>query len=101
MNWFRRHLNWTALFGLLGGWAIGCMAAFVVANTMTFLDPYVSEGAIVAPATVTATVVGLAVFAATWGWVLRRKKRSLWWLLLAIFVPLGWIAIFVLENRSR
>ena len=101
MSWFRRHLNWTALLALVGAYALGWMAAFTVGVAMGVADPYASLEAAGAAGGVTGVVVYLAVLVPTWGWVLRRKNRSLWWLLLALFVPFGWIAMFVLENRNR
>jgi len=93
MSWFRRHLNWTVLLGFLAA----CGVAFVVGFVMVVADPSVSDEALEGAGVVT----GLPVLALVWGWVLRRKNRSLWWLLLALFVPFGWIAMFALENRSR
>jgi hypothetical protein len=101
MNWFQRHLNWTVLLALVGSYALGLMAAFAVGVAIGVADPYVSLEAAGAAGGVTGVVVYLAILVPTWGWVLRRKNRSLWWLLLALFVPFGWIAMFVLENQSR
>jgi len=91
MNWFQRHLNWTALLALVGSYALGLPGGLAIA----FGWPAAVAGA------VTAGVVGFVILVLTWGWVLRRKNRSLWWLLLALFVPFGFLAIFLLENRSR
>jgi len=91
MNWFQRHLNWTALLALVGSYALGLPGGLAIG----FGWPAAVAGA------VTAGVVGFVILVLTWGWVLMRKNRSLWWLLLALFVPFGFIAVFVLENRSR
>jgi len=100
MSWFRRHLNWTALLALVLAIAASFVAAFAVGFAMGYADPYVSDEALEGAGYVVGALATLAVLAPSWGWVLRRKNRSLWWLLLALFVPLGWIAMFVLENRS-
>ena len=92
ISWFQRHLNWTALLALVGSYALGLMGGFFAVGF---------GGAAGVAGAVTAYVVGLIVLILTWGWVLQRKNRSLWWLLLALFVPFGFIAMFVLENRSR
>ena len=97
MSWFRRHLNWTALLALVGANALGGMVGFVVG----FGGAVGVGGAAGVAGAVTAAVVCLVVLVLTWRWVLRRKNRSLWWLLLALFVPFGWIALLVLENQSR
>ena len=101
MSWFRRHLNWTVLLAWLAAFGVGFIAAFAVGFVMVVADPYVSDEALEGAGYVASIVGGLAVLAPAWGWVLRRKNRSLWWLLLALLVPFGWIAMFALENRSR
>lgn len=35
-----------------------------------------------------------------YGWILKQKKRTLWWLFI-LFVPFGWIVFLSLENRSE
>ncbi len=97
MSWFQRHLNWTALLALVGANALYSLGGFAVG----FGWAAGVGGAAGVAGGVTGVVVGLVVLVLTWGWVLRRKNRSLWWLLLALFVPFGFIAMFVLENRSR
>jgi len=94
MNWFQRHLNWTALLALVGSYALSLMGSFA----LVFGG---ATGVAAVAGAATAGVVSLVVLVLTWGWVLSRKNRSLWWLLLALFVPFGFIAVFVLENRSR
>lgn len=48
-----------------------------------------------------ALVNYFAVLGVVWGWALRKKNRSLWWLLLGMLVPFGWIALLSLDDRSR
>lgn len=65
MNWFQRHLNWT--------WVLAYLIWFVL---------NASESVVVE---VVAAVFLLIVS----GWVIRRKGRRLWWLLLSwLFSPL-------------
>jgi len=79
---------------------VAFIVGFAVGFAMVGADPYVSDEALDGVSFIIGFVVYLAVLVPAWGWVLRRKNRSLWWLLLALFVPFGWIAMFVLENRS-
>ena len=80
-------LAWPALFAV----------AFMLGLIMVAIDPSVSSGEIEAM----ATLPGLVVLSLIWGWALRRKNRSLWWLLLGIFVPFGFIVLLCLENKSE
>ncbi|NQT30859.1 MAG: hypothetical protein HQ588_00860 [Deltaproteobacteria bacterium] len=73
MNWFKRHLNWTALFPILfwlflakaGGW-IGWLIGLVICLPVAI-------------------------------WVLREKKQSQWWLF-TLLIP---ILFLLLENKSQ
>lgn len=92
-NWFERHLHWTAVLTFLGAvFAVG-----LVYGVYITMDPYMSLEA----QGIIDFLVASIVLAIGWGWVLKQKQRSLAWLLLAIIVPLGWLSIFALENRSR
>ena len=46
------------------------------------------------------TIIGLAACITILVWVLKQKQRNLWWVLI-IFVPLGWLVISFLGNRSK
>ena len=92
MNWFERHLNWTMVFGLLGTYVAGFMVGAVIYS----VDPYVSDGAMY----IIGFIVSLAILIPVWGWALRRKSRSLWWLLMGLFVPFGFIVLLCLDNKS-
>jgi len=75
MNWFERHLNWTMVLAWVGASVI----AFAVALLILAADPYVSEDELSAIGFVIVLVVSLAVGR----WVLRKKNRSMWWLLIS------------------
>ena len=85
VSWFKKHLNLTWLFWLLG-------FCFFVAFVKTFLG---------------YDIVGTAKNASTYflcwcmlpvnGWVLYQKGRSMWWLLLALFFP---IISIILSNKK-
>ena len=92
-NWFERHLNWTMVLGALGAF----LATVIVVLVIILIDPYVSDDALDA----TGIIIGLAVVAPVWGWALRRKNRSLWWLPLGLFVPFGWVVLLCLENKGQ
>lgn len=93
MNWFERHLNWTIALGLLGTYVASFVAGFMIGMA----DPAVSDDVLYP----VGFIVSLAVLIPVWGWALRRKGRSLWWLLLGLFVPFGFIGLLCLENRSE
>jgi hypothetical protein len=104
-NWFQRHLNWTWFFAQL---AVGLIAYFVVTIFVSSL--FVSSAALPSWESIFASfsviqiislVLQLIAMFGVGAWVLRRKKRSLAWLLI-FFVPLeGWIIFLCLENRSK
>lgn len=96
MNWLRRHLNWT----LALTWIICLPVGVFCVNLFRF--------AILSTLTASGISIILGIVAFTCGvlilwttiWVIRQKGRSLlhlFWLLL----PLGFIAILVLENRNK
>ena len=97
MNWFERHLHWTAIITSLGGGVAAFIAQMVTAQMLGAYDPWITKTTI----ETTGIVVGAAVLCLGWGWVLVQKERSLWWLPLLLFVPFGWIAIFTLKNKSQ
>ncbi|RJO60669.1 MAG: hypothetical protein C4542_08570 [Dehalococcoidia bacterium] len=92
MNWFEKHLNWTWIFGLLAfylfqvvvGFGYGYVNSSSVANmTQTELDTLGYGIWLLAI---------IAVYVPITAWVLRKKGRSLAWILLSgfFFLPL-WI----------
>lgn len=95
MSWFHKHLHWTVILVWLATFPAGFIAGFVFGT----LDPdaiYYSDEAW----TGVGLLAALPVVAGGWGWVLRQKNRSLWWLLLAMLVPFGFLCMFGLENRN-
>jgi hypothetical protein len=103
-NWFQRHLNWTWVFAQL---AVGLITYVLVAVFVTGL--FISSPALPSEASLLASfsviyiivlVLQLASLFGVGGWVLRRKGRSLAWLLIFL-VPFGWIVFLCLENRSQ
>jgi hypothetical protein len=85
MNWFERHLNWTAL-----GMAVGSIAVtiflFIFSNGVNVLD--IRGNGFRLSITLLVTLVMLACYtisAIGYGWILHRKKRSLFFLL--FFLP--------------
>jgi len=86
MNWFERHLNWTMVLA----WVGGCVIVFIVAFLIALAAPYVPEDELYVIGMLISLVVSLAVGY----WVLRKKNRSLWWLLLS-----GWGSPLWLQNK--
>lgn len=86
-NWFERHLNWTMVLAWVGTWVLTYLVWFFMAvtNPGLFVD--------------FATAIGLIIFFAAsisvgW-WVLKKKNRSLAWLLIC------WTWFFLLiDNKS-
>jgi len=86
-NWFERHLNWTMVLAWLGTYVV----SFFVASLVVLANPYVSEDALL----VILVIANVAVVIAVGQWVLRKKNRSLAWLLIS------WTWFFLLiENHS-
>lgn len=95
-NWFQRHLNWTIILGGLLAYLITFILAFWFGFTFHDLSYETLEGAVAIIGYITTSIVTSLIV----GWVLRQKNRSLWWLLMWLFVPFGGIVILCLENRS-
>jgi hypothetical protein len=91
LNWFQKHLNWSWFLAIVASWVL----AFIVGVFLVLIAPSITDEALEGLGILIAIVVALIVG----GWALRRKRRSLWWLLI-LFVPFGWIAFLCLENRS-
>ena len=86
-NWFERHLNWTMVLA----WAGSYLIVFIVAFLVVLADPNVSGDAL----TVMGYIIGLIISIAVGQWVLRKKNRSLAWLLIS------WTWFFLLiTNKS-
>jgi tetratricopeptide (TPR) repeat protein len=82
-NWFERHLNWTMVLA----WASSYLVVFIVALG----DPYISEDTLWG----IGVVIGLITSIAVGQWVLRKKNRSLAWLLIC-----GTWFFLLIENHS-
>jgi len=118
-NWFERHLNWT----LVAGFLASCLIITLIVTAMAASDqeplftsisdvrylllvwlvhtsvPLLLSTAKYAYFTV-YFLVPVGLFLVLCGWVLFQKKRSLWWSLLPIFIPLGWIVPLGLKNKK-
>jgi len=104
MNWFQRHLNWTWVFAQI---AVGVITFFLMTVFVTSL--FVSSATLPSDESLFASISVIQIIAlvlqvasvfGVGGWVLRRKGRSLGWLLIFL-VPFGWIIFLFLENRSE
>ena len=88
LNWFQRHLNWTYVLGLGATFVLSFIAGVVLYLT----DPYATDET----AELLGYLIGFLVMLPLSIWVLKRKNRSLWWLLLS-----GWFSPLWLGNNSN
>jgi hypothetical protein len=104
-NWFQRHLNWTWFFAQL---AVGLIAYVVV--TLFISSLFISSAVLPSEESLFASVSSMQLIVVVLqlitmfgvgAWVLRRKKRSLVWLLIFLVPLVGWIIFLCLENRSQ
>lgn len=75
INWFERHLNWTMVLAWVGTNVIGVIVGILI----ELAEPYVHDetlGGIV-------IVIPLVLILPVGYWVLRKKNRSMWWLLIS------------------
>jgi uncharacterized membrane protein YhaH (DUF805 family) len=103
-NWFQRHLNWTWFFAQLvvGGIAYSIVTVFI-SSLVVSSAALPSEESLFASVSVMQVIVTVLQLIAMFGvgaWVLRRKNRSLVWLLIFLVPLAGWIIFLCLENRS-
>ena len=93
--WFARHLNWTTVLTWVGAAAMSFIAGFVVGVVMYGSDFAQTEKV----AFFAGYLSALAWLLVTNGWVLRKKGRSEWHLLL-LLVPFGFVFLVALQNRN-
>ncbi len=87
MSWFERHLNWTMVLAWIGVYPI----SFIVGALAILANPYISDDTVMG----ISFIIGLIVSIAVGRWVLRKKNRSMWWLLIS------WTIFFLLlSNKS-
>lgn len=97
LNWFQRHLNWTWVLPQLLLYIIGVIVFYKSFSDMLNALVSSSEGSFVSAASTWVSfwfiwpVIGLSAEFGIGAWVLKRKKRSLWWLsIFLIPAPFGW-----------
>jgi len=116
MNWFQRHLNWIVVLSF----GVYCLIILLIITLSPGLEPLFTSvrdtlylfgiwavGTSV-PIVLTAKeyayfisyfLVPMTLFFVACGWVLHRKGKSLWWLLLLVSVPLSWVVLFFLKDH--
>jgi hypothetical protein len=87
MNWFRSHLNWTIIL-FIALWGIVVIGLQLIG--------YTNDSALM---NIMVLVLGIASFF-VFGWVLKRKNRRMWWLLLNL-TGVGWIVLLAMGNKTR
>ena len=81
MSWFKRHLNWTLLISVVGGYAV----AFGLSFPLYFISSLFSKPETSYKALVSVVWVLFLIFTTiVSGWILRKKGQSLWYLLMLI-----------------
>lgn len=104
LSWFHRHLNWTWVLAQVAVFLISVVFVVIFASMiMNPSDSGRSEGALFLNMLLFRNMLIVLEVVVTLGvgaWALKRKSRSLAWLLL-LFVPIGWIFFLLLENRSN
>jgi hypothetical protein len=91
-SWFERHLNWTMVLAWIGAFVVN----FTIGYMIGLSNPYVSAVTLL----VIGLIITLVILIPVWGWALRKKNRSLWWLPVGLFVPFGFVVLLCLENKS-
>ncbi len=95
-GWFSRHLNWTVVLTWAGAVAVSFVAGFIVGLVLYGSDNARTEEI----AALAGYVAALAWLLITNGWVLRKKGRSEWHLLLLLF-PLGFLFLLAVGNKGQ
>lgn len=96
MNWLKRHLNWSLVFGWLASYIILVIEAFFVT---LFFQPRTPEEAIFILQLIALPTLFIW-FILVHIWYLRQKRRSLWNLLWSL-VPFGGIIFLRLSNKKK
>jgi len=100
MNWFAKHLNLTLIFVVVGTYVLTGVTLEPVETTGQARSVIGSLIQLVNPTISNQTMswfylpIWLALMLPVEGWVLSKKKRSMWHLLWAI-TPFGWIIILL------
>ena len=90
MTWFNNHLNWAWLIAFV----IGVVLAVIVQTLVLSLGLY--DPTVSAVARIIYYLVFLLVLIPASVYVLIKKGRSLWWLLL-----IGWFSPLWLTNNNK
>jgi hypothetical protein len=91
-NWFERHLKWTLFVGTF----VIDLAVSIVFLLVLFGLP---DSRIVGEMGIVFFILYFVLTSIHVGWYLRKKKRSLFWIIVW-FVPVGWIIILCLTNKN-
>ena len=74
-NWFERHLNWAMVLT----WLSMLLVIYLIGIFIALIDPSFTEAAAEGLGYILGFILPLPVAV----WVLKKKKRSLWWLLIS------------------
>gem|GEM_PF-5779082 len=93
INWYKRHLNWTAFLSLLLSLAAGLLL-FAIINTIYEITENDAANWSISVATLFLPLIPFR-------WILKRKDQSQRWLLVAWIPWLGWMVPIVLPNSDQ
>jgi hypothetical protein len=97
MNWFKKHLNWTAVIILFASTALIFLLGLIslgfyaYPHSVELHDPLVNNVLIISFSCCLLAIIGF-------GWILRQKNRSL--LFLLFFVPLISPLVITFQSES-
>lgn len=91
VNWFEQHLNLT----MFVAWGMAFFVSFFAGFILAGIKPDITETQL----ELVGLLIGLMTMLPVGGWVLQKKNRNVWWLVLLV-IPFGFIPFLLLENRS-
>ena len=88
IDWCKRHLNWTYVFG-----RILIITALLLVFGVDYVDTDSGLWLLVGLDTLTTMLLC--------GWILREKGRSLWWLIFLFVSRMGFLVLLFKNKRGQ
>lgn len=89
MNWFERHLHWTYVLSWVLAYGIVVVFGLIMEKGIITNEPF----------TLMSFLIPQFIILGVTMWILRRKQRSLWWVLMAASPIIGWVVILTIKNK--